>query len=130
MMRIVKNKVESKKNKKQNFFKSLVGLVNGNALAREEFVVHLPFMMFLALIALVYIINGYWAEGAVRNINRSSVELKEMRSEYITTKSDLMYVSKQSKIAGIVAERDLGLKESFTPPKKIVVQLSNEASGE
>ncbi len=117
-MRIVRNKVEKKKNKKQNFFKSLVGLVNGNALAREEFVVHLPFMMFLALIALVYIINGYWAEGAVRNINRSSVELKEMRSEYITTKSDLMYVSKQSKIAGIVTERNLGLKESFTPPKK------------
>ncbi|MBL4624907.1 MAG: hypothetical protein JKY42_07185 [Flavobacteriales bacterium] len=118
----MKNKVGSKKGKKQNFFKSLVGLVNGNALAREEFVVHLPYMMFLALIALMYIINGYWAEGAVREINRSSVELKEMRSEYITTKSDLMYISKQSKISGIVAERKLGLKESYTPPKKIVVK--------
>ena len=122
MMRVVKNKAGAKKAKKQGFFKSLVGLVNGNALAREEFVVHLPYMMFLALIALVYIINGYWAESAVRNINRSSIELKEMRSEYITTKSDLMYISKQSKIAGIVEERGLGLKESYTPPKKIVVK--------
>ena len=41
-MRVVKNKSGTKKGKKQNFFKSLVGLVNGNALAREEFVVHLP----------------------------------------------------------------------------------------
>ena len=122
MMRVVKNKSRTKKGKKQNFFKSLVGLVNGNALAREEFVVHLPYLMFLSLIALVYIVNGYWAESAVRNINSSSIELKEMRSEYITTKSDLMYISKQSKIAGIVEERELGLKESYTPPKKIVVK--------
>ncbi len=122
MMRVVKNKSRTKKGKKQNFFKSLVGLVNGNALAREEFVVHLPYLMFLSLIALVYIVNGYWAESAVRDINNSSIELKEMRSEYITTKSDLMYISKQSKIAGIVEERELGLKESYTPPKKIVVK--------
>lgn len=122
MMRVVKNKSGTRKGKKQNFFKSLVGLVNGNALVREEFVVHLPYLMFLSLIALVYIVNGYWAESAVRNINSSSIELKEMRSEYITTKSDLMYISKQSKIAGIVEERELGLKESYTPPKKIVVK--------
>ena len=122
MMRVVKNKSGIKRDKKQNLFKSLVGLVNGNALAREEFVVHLPYLMFLSLIALVYIVNGYWAESAVRNINSSSIELKEMHSVYITTKSDLMYISKQSKIAGIVEERELGLKESYTPPKKIVVK--------
>jgi hypothetical protein len=129
MMRVEKNKVGSKKGKK-NFFRSLLGLVNGNALAREEFVVHLPYMMFIALVALTYIVNGYWAESAVRNINRSSIELKEMRSEYITTKSELMYISKQSKIAGIVTEREMGLKESYTPPMKIVVESRDDSGVE
>lgn len=125
-MRVVKNKTEEAQRKTKGFFKTVVGLVNGNTLAREEFVQHLPYMMFLALVALVYIVNGYWAENTVRNINQSEIELKEMRSEYITAKSDLMYISKQSKISGIAKEKELGLEESNTPPKKIVVKQEAE----
>lgn len=114
-----------KKKKAKGFFVALVGFVNGNALAKEEVVTHLPFMFFLVLVALTYIINGFWAENTVRGINKASIELKEMRSEYITTKSDLMYISKQSEITGIIQEREMGLKESYIPPKKIVVEQSN-----
>ena len=46
-------------------------------------------------------------------------QLKELRSEYISTKSDLMFASKQSQVAK--ATEALGLKESIVPPFKIEV---------
>jgi len=47
--------------------------------------------------------------------------LKEMRSEYITIKSDLMYTTKQSELIKVLHEKGLVLEESFQPPKKIEI---------
>lgn len=95
-------------------------LLNGNILTKESFLDHLPYILFLAILALTYIANGFLAEQNIRQLNRVNNELKELRSEYITIKSELMYKSKQSELARIIEERGLGLKESFEPPKKIV----------
>lgn len=83
---------------------------------------HVPFLLFLSVIAILYIANGYWADDKVRQVNKISAQLKELRSEYISTKSDLMFVSKQSEVAR-TAEK-LGLKEPVTPPMKIVVDTA------
>ena len=117
----MKLKEQNEKNGK-NVVRSFAGILNGNILTREGVVRHLPYLLFLAFLALIYISNGYLAEDTVRNLNRVDNELKELRSEYITTKSDLMYKSKQSHIAKIIAQKQLGLKESYYPPKKIVVK--------
>lgn len=101
--------------------KTLLGFVNGSIFSKEGVVGNLPFLLFLALVGLVYIANGYLAEGAVRGVSKTTNELKEMRSEYITMKSDLMYVSKQSQIAKEIEEKQIGVKESYVPPKKIVI---------
>jgi hypothetical protein len=45
--------------------------------------------------------------------------MKELRSEFISTKSDLMFVSRQSEVAK--AAEKLGLKEPIAPPIKISV---------
>jgi hypothetical protein len=55
----------------------------------------------------------------VINLDRTNKSLKELRSEYITTKSDLMIISKQSEVAE--ATLKMGLKELTSPPKKIVL---------
>jgi hypothetical protein len=91
-----------------------------NILTKDKVLEHLPYFLFMALIALVYISNGFMAEENVRELNRVNSELKELRSEYITIKSELMYKSKQSELAKIIREKGLGLEESFEPPKKIV----------
>ena len=79
----------------------------------------MPFMFFLTVLSLVYIANSYYAEKTVRDIDKISKELKELRSEYISVKSDLMYSSKQSNVANKAEE--VGVKESLIPPNKIVV---------
>ena len=73
---------------------------------------------------MLYIANSYYAEKTIRQIDRVNQELKEMRSEYISTKSELMIMSRQSQVAASVEE--LGLKESVVPPKKIILKSSNE----
>ena len=98
----------------------IADLVNGNILTRETVIDHLPYFLFLALLALTYISSGFLAEENVRNLNTVNDEIKELRSEYITIKSELMYRSKQSEVIKIIKEKELGLEESFEPPKKIV----------
>ena len=75
---------------------------------------NIPFFLFLAVLAVLYIYNGHYADKTVRNINKTSNELKELQYEYKTLKSEVMFRSKQSELAKAVAP--LGLKELTAPP--------------
>ena len=85
---------------------------------------NLPFFLFLAVLAIVYIANGHYADNTVRNINKVNRELKELQYEYKFLKSEVMFRSKQSEIAKAV--EPLGLKELRTPPAVLVDSAGNE----
>ncbi len=89
----------SKPRKKGVLAKGLSAVFSGTFLTDEKNIKHLPFILFLALIAIFYIANGYYADDKIREFNKITNELKELRSEYISTKSELMFASKQSEIA-------------------------------
>jgi len=108
---------------KNKVVRSFQSVVSGSFLSREETMRFLPFLLFISLMAILYIANGYYAEAKIRKQNKLTEELKDLRSEYIITKSDLMFISKQSEVAKAAAI--LGLKESTMPPKKIVVETVN-----
>jgi Bacteriodetes cell division protein (FtsL-like) len=110
----VKPKVKAKPNKALRF---ATGIINGAFLSKENALAQVPFIFFIVFLCMLYISNSYYAEGMVRDINKTSNELKELRSEYITTKSDLMHASKQSEVA--VIAKAIGIDESTTPPYKI-----------
>ena len=76
-----------------------MSIISGNFLAKENVVKSLPFVFYLTLLGILYIANGYNAEKLVRELDDVNDELKELRSEYITIKSDLNYESKQSQVA-------------------------------
>ena len=86
---------------------------------KEMLVSALPFILFLSVFALLYIANSYVAEKTIRDIDHVTKEIKELKSEYITSKSDLEYKSKQTQVAAAVLP--LGIKETRVAPKKIVV---------
>lgn len=92
---------------------NLVGKVDSTLVSRQ-----LPFMLFLVTVALGYIYYNYRVEQLTRDIDRTGKEIKELRSEYIESKSELMRMSNQSTIADRVAPS--GLKESVSPPGKIL----------
>lgn len=81
---------------------------------------HLPKILFVMALGLFYIGNTHYAEKTVRRINAVQSEVEDLRADYTTLKSDLMFASKQSEVARRV--ESFGLKESLTPPHKIVVE--------
>jgi hypothetical protein len=117
----IESKVQKpqKARKKGVLAKGLSSVFSGTFLTNEKTLKHLPFILFLALIAIFYIANGYYADDKIREANKISNQLKELRSEYISTKSELMFASKQSEVAKSAEE--LGLKEPVVPPIKIEV---------
>lgn len=125
----IESKVErpQKSRKKGVLAKGLSSVFSGTFLTNEKTLKHLPFILFLALIAIFYIANGYYADDKIREVNKISNQLKELRSEYISTKSELMFASKQSEVAK--AAEELGLKEPVVPPIKIEVDSAELYKG-
>ena len=78
---------------------------------------NIPFFLFLSLLTVLYIYNGHFAEKTIKDINRSSRELKELQYEYKTIQSELMFQSKQSEL--VKAVEPLGLKELTQPPLRL-----------
>ena len=83
---------------------------------------YLPKIMFVMMVGLLYISNTHNAEKTVRRIYHVQTEVEDLRADYTTLKSDLMFASKQSEVARKV--KVIGLKESLNPPTKVVVAAS------
>ncbi|HUX85088.1 MAG TPA: FtsL-like putative cell division protein [Chitinophagaceae bacterium] len=83
-------------------------------------IVHnLPFILYLALLALLYIANGHYTDKNIREINSTTHQIQDLRWQYLNIKSDLMFKSKMSEVAKSVAP--FGLKELEAPPAVLVV---------
>jgi hypothetical protein len=114
--------IVEKSEKKEHRFGSIKDLLDGSLIANDFIVKQLPYIVFLVVLAFVYIANRYHAEKVVRANVELSKEINDLRAEAITTSSELMFISKQSEVVKLVEKRGLGLKESFEPPKKIVIE--------
>ena len=90
----------------------------------QSVVKQVPFFLFLTVLAVIYIYNGHYADKTIRNINRTEKEVKELKYEYITVKSEVMFQSKPSEL--IKAVEPLGLKELVQSP--VVLKDSVDAN--
>jgi hypothetical protein len=113
---------EKKERKELQTQFSLKGLIDGSLLAKDAVVKQLPFFLFLAFLAIVYIANRYHAEKIVGESTRLEQQMKEYRAKSMSISSELMFLSKQSGVMQMVERKGLGLKESVEPPQKIVVK--------
>lgn len=99
---------------------SVALLLSGRWMSRDYIFKNLGFLLYVVFLLLLYIGYGYEAERTVRKLYRVDAELKELKSEYTTTFSELEVKKQQSSVAESI--KQLGLKESLVPPKKIVVK--------
>ena len=84
----------------------------------QSVVQQIPFFLFLAFLAVLYIYNGHRADKTERAISKTTRELKELQFEYKTVKGDVLFRSKQSELAKAV--EPLGLKELTVAPAILV----------
>ncbi len=75
---------------------------------------HGKFMIFLFFIVILYIFNSHYSVKTQFSIKKLDEEIKELNSEYIILKSEIMNLSKQSEVAKMV-EAD-SLKIITAPP--------------
>ncbi len=80
----------------------------------HSIVKQVPFFLFLAMLAVIYIYNGHHADKTIRQISRTAKEVKELQWEFKTLKSEVMFRSKLSEVAKAVSP--LGLKELTVSP--------------
>ena len=115
----VKKKTKSKKRTRDSGRKlgnAIKEFLGGEILKVSTFRLF-PFLAFITFLAFIYIANNYYAERKIREINKLRKELKEIRYEYITTKSKLTELTKQSQLAKRLDHT--GIKESTDPIKTI-----------
>lgn len=88
---------------------------------------NVPFFLFLSMLAVLYIYNGHYSDKTIKDINKTSRELKERQYEYKSLKSEVMFRSKQSEMAKAV--EPLGLKELVTVPVQLKDSLITDKKG-
>ena len=109
---------EKPKTKKKKYT-PLKSIVQGTILTREKVVNQLPFLIYIVMIAVLYIANSYNSDKAIIECTRIKKANEEYRYAYISTHSKLMNVSRQSELAHKLVST--GLKELKVPPRKIIV---------
>lgn len=102
---------------KQNVIKKIWSKINFDS--REFLLSNIRYVLFVFCLGVFYIANMRYAEKNMRQINLLQKELKELRWQYMTSKSELMYQSNQTQVAKLVDS--LGLEELTEPPKKIQI---------
>lgn len=104
-------------NKNISFSKSAASVLDGSFLTRENLLRQIPFIIFITFMGIMYIANSYNAEKTIIEIGRTKNQLEELRYEYITVKSNLVFQSKQSNVAYRLSNTQV--KESTVPPIKL-----------
>jgi len=92
--------------------------LGGDYLSKETVTGNISYILYVALLAMIYIGNTYYTERKFRDIERTKNELKELHYEYINTKSTLMFQGRQSEI--LKRAQLYGLHETSLPPYKIL----------
>jgi hypothetical protein len=94
-------------------------LLKGDALGEPLFK-HLPYILLLALLMVLYISNSYYVERRAVEIQKLNKRVKDLHSRYIAVKAELMYISQQNEVANRLS--DEGIHETVIPPNVITVQ--------
>ncbi len=116
------SKEESKEGGKQIKPGSIIKeLLSGSMVSEKIILKNLGYISLLVFLAAVYIGNRFHAEKITRESTKLQREVKDLRSESLSTSADLMYISKQSEVFSLVKERGLNLEELKTPPYKLIV---------
>jgi len=100
----------------------LYNILKGKFLVNKDSQKNWGFIIFLTALALFMITSSHQIDQKVQNIAELNKEMRELRSQFVATRSDLMKLKMESTISKRLEEN--GLYTSQTPPKKINVKIT------
>ena len=96
-------------------------LMSGSMVTDKIILKNIWFLFMLTILGAFYIANRFHAERLTRESSKLQREVRDLRSESLSTSASLMSVSKQSEVFSLVKERELNLEELREPPFKLIV---------
>jgi cell division protein FtsL len=111
-------KAEKQKNQPRNFtsFKSVIA---GDVFSSEKVEKHAFYMLFVILLVIFYIGNGYHAYTLEKQNKRLEQEIKELRAEFVSTQAVLIEKMKYANIYKQIQAQEIDLQELKNPPYTI-----------
>lgn len=97
---------------------SVKSVLEGSLLA-EKLRQNIWYVLFAAVLGILYITNGYSTEKLHRERIALEKEVKDLRFESLTRAADLMFIRKQSEVIKRIKDEGLDLQESKEPPVKL-----------
>jgi len=107
---------------KQNVY----DILKARFLIKEDALKNWRFIVFLILLAIVMIANTNRFEQKVFKIAALSNQVKELRSEFVDRRSELMKLKMESTVSANMEAK--GIFPSSVPPQKIKVKAKEEKS--
>lgn len=113
-------KKSSKKKSGKSSNRLFAQIMNGDFLSKDNFISNLPFTLFVALLLVVMIGWGYYAETVTKEEVQMKEELDELEAEYFTLNSE--YNARISRATIAHRLESVGVKESLISPRKIKIK--------
>jgi hypothetical protein len=106
--------------------KGVYGILKARFLVNEDATKNWRFIVFLILLAIIMIANTHRFEQKVFMVTALTNEVKELRSEFVDRRSELMKLKMESTVSKKMEERNIFPAQ--VPPKKIKVKKAEEIS--
>lgn len=100
-------------------------ILKAKFLVNEDATKNWGFIVFLIFLAIIMIANTHSYEKKVYQIAELTNEVKELRSEFVDRRSELMKIKMESTVAEEMIEKEIF--PSSVPPKKIKVAKEKSA---
>lgn len=94
--------------------------MRGDFLVRSGAYDNWGFILFCTFLAIIMIASSHSTDRKVLEIAAINLQVKELRSEYVDTRKQVMQVKMESSVARKMNQR--GIFTSSTPPTKIIVK--------
>jgi cell division protein FtsL len=96
-------------------------LLSGTMVTEKIILKNIWYVLLITFLTAIYIGNRFHAEKITRELTKVQREVRDLRSESLSTSADLMDLSRQSEVYRLIRERGLTLEELKTPPYKVIV---------
>ncbi|MCX6172619.1 MAG: FtsL-like putative cell division protein [Flavobacterium sp.] len=106
--------------------KGVYGILKARFLVNEDATKNWRFIVFLILLAIIMIANEHRYDEKIFKIAELTGEVKELRSEFVDKRSELMKLKMESTVSEKMEERNIF--PSTVPPQKIKVKKPVEKS--
>lgn len=103
----------------------IFNILKARFLLNEDASKNWVFILFLLVLAIIMIANTHSYEKKVFRIAELNNEVKELRSEFVDRRSELMKIKMESSVAEKMATKEI--VPSSVPPKKIKVAKEKTA---